>query len=244
MVNPRSILMKLTMLALMAAILTGCASSRMMPPNYTLMPTEPMSEAELETLTSEVQVHSEPSYEHVEDWYGPLPAGVKVKSTTNEEDEVTYESFEVAEAFRDAYQVKGEVLLDFESARDYKWWKDAAGLWRFESASQRATCGMIFASKLLVIGWFLNGFCKATPPDEAYVRRRLKAAASKLGGNSVVMTHLKTTLVYEVDNRGRVLPGRPARTRFDKVRALVLHDPFFETTRTEASTPKKGETHD
>ena len=135
MLTHRYTLMKLMLVALVASVLTGCTSSRMMPPNFQVIPAEKMSDEALEALQSEIAVHTEDSYDHIEAWSERAPAGVKV-----DVDETDYHGYAISDAFKDAYTIKGEVILDFETPRKGKWATDTFGLWRFESAAVRGWC--------------------------------------------------------------------------------------------------------
>ena len=85
-------------------------------------------------------------------------------------------------------------------------------------------------SKLILIGFALSDLCAASEPSHAYALRRLKAATSYLKGNSFVITDYRTVTIRDAKSGSGVVILRES-TGLGKVRALILHDPFFEKSR-------------
>ena len=225
MPNHRFTLIKLMLVGLVASVLTGCASSRMMPPNFQIIPAEELSDKALEELSGEIAIHTEESYDHVEAWSERAPAGVKI-----DVDKGGYHGYAISDAFKEAYTIKGEVILDFETPRKGKWATNTFGLWRFESAAVRGWCVPVALSKLILIGFVFSDLCSATEPSHAYAMRRLKAATSYLKGNSFVITDYRTENITETISTSNRVIVRDI-VALSKVRALILHDPFFEKAR-------------
>ena len=111
MPNHRFTLIKLMLVGLVASVLTGCASSRMMPPNFQIIPAEELSDKAPEEPEAAIAIHTEERRTTSKPASSVGPSRRKDRCRRGRLSWLRNQR----RLSKKSYTIKGEVILDFDA---------------------------------------------------------------------------------------------------------------------------------